>query len=71
MVQSEMRNLTTFSRDLLLSLLIYIDIFIFMRLCIYMYLSFSQENLSFVEKTEEWFFTQSKKLHGGVYFIQL
>ena len=42
-----------------------------MRLCIYMYLSISQENLSFVEKTEEWFFTQSKKLHGGVYFIQL
>ena len=35
-----------------------------MRLCIYMYLSISQENLSFVEKTEEWFFTQSKKLHG-------
>ena len=29
-----------------------------MRLCIYMSLSISQENLSFVEKPEEWFFSQ-------------
>ena len=35
------------------SLLIYIDIFLFMRLCIYMYLFISQENFSFVEKPEE------------------
>ena len=42
-----------------------------MSLCIYINLSISQENLSFVEKPEEWFFTQSEKLHGGVYFIQL
>ena len=35
------------------SLLIYIDIFLFMRLCIYMYLFISQENLSFDEKPEE------------------
>ena len=71
MVQSEMRNLTTFLKRFMFSLLVYIDIFIFVRLYIYTYLFISQENLSFVEKPEEWFFTQSKKLLGGVYFIQL